>query len=566
LFTQFGHGREEFTHEQACVLSFRYLGFAKTVLIALVLATAPLFAINIILNQYAERRAVTEMEAMGGVAVHRAEEAISTTVSLLQRLDRDDVQTCNAADRVIYEKQIVEHGMIDAIGLADALGQRMCIIPDRDLAGKTILPPVRDDGPLVGIGMLERSYLGARAAVISWDLKNETRLFAEVTPAVIAMDPGPEYLRSYRRAELRLGDNLLWYSVGGYNSESSDPSDLLTVEVASELYPLVATVTAPVSAAGQVVQDLKVVAVAACAGIAILFVAIGVWLSWRPEREADDEFIAAIRNGEFIPYYQPVMDIESGRLRGCEILMRWRRPNGMIVSPGQFMAYAENNGHIFDMTRHMMRVSSEEIGELYGENPDFKLSINLFAGHFLDREIISDIKSIFEKSAISFQQIVVEVTERHPLEDMELARKIIAELQALGVRVALDDVGTGHGGMAYLQKLGVDIIKIDKMFIDTIGSDDNSTTIVDSMVELADNLGMGIIAEGVELEEQIDRLLELGVTAAQGYIFAAPMPADEFIEFAERSEEEARERARIAAEAAAAERAANEAAMSNAAA
>jgi len=563
LFTQIRHGQKEFIHEQACDLSFRYLGFAKTVLIALVLAVTPLFAINIILNQYAERRAVTEMEAMGNVAIHRAEEAISTTVTLLQRLDRDNIQTCNAQDRVIYEKQIVAHGMIDAIGLADAAGRRMCIIPDRELAGETILPPVREDGPLVGIGMLDRSYLGARAAVISWDLKDQTRLFAEVTPAVIAMDPGPEYLRSYRRTELRLGNNLLWYTVGGYNSEATNPSELLNVEVASELYPLVATVTAPVSAAGQVAQDLKVVAVAACAGIAVLFVAIGVWLSWRPEREADDEFIAAIRNGEFIPYYQPVMDIESGRLRGCEILMRWRRPNGMIVSPGQFMAYAENNGHIFDMTRHMMRVSSEEIGELYGENPDLKLSVNLFAGHFLDREIIADIKSIFEKSAISFQQIVVEVTERHPLEDMELARKIIAELQALGVRVALDDVGTGHGGMAYLQKLGVDIIKIDKMFIDTIGSDDNSTTIVDSMVELADNLGMGIIAEGVEMEEQIERLLELGVTAAQGYFFAAPMPADEFIEFAAQAEEDARERARLAAEAAAAEQAANEAAMAN---
>ncbi|MCX2723123.1 EAL domain-containing protein [Roseibium salinum] len=559
LFTQIKDCQKELIRKQALVLSFRYVGFAKTVLIALVLATAPLFAINIILDQYAERRAITEMEAMGNVSIRRAEEAISTTVTLLQRLDRDNVQTCSAEDRVIFEKQIVAHGMIDAIGLADASGQRMCIIPDRELAGQVILPQLRMDGPLVGIGMLERGYLGARAAVISWDLKDRTRLFAEVTPAVIAIDPGPEYLRSYRRAELRLGDNLLWYSVGGYNSEGSDPEEMLSVEIASQLYPLAATVTAPVSSARQLVNDLKVVAVAACGGIAVLLVAVGVWLSWRPESEANDEFVAAIRNGEFIPYYQPVMDIETNRLRGCEVLMRWRRPNGMIVSPGQFMAYAENNGHIFDMTRHMMRVSVDEVGELYGENPDLKLSINLFAGHFLDREIVADIKSIFGKSAISFQQIVVEVTERHPLEDMDLARKIIAELQALGVRVALDDVGTGHGGMAYLQKLGVDIIKIDKMFIDTIGSDDNSTTIVDSMVELADNLGMGIIAEGVELEEQIERLLELGVTAAQGYHFAQPMPAEDFIAFAERTEKEADERDRLAAEAAAAERAASKA-------
>jgi EAL domain-containing protein (putative c-di-GMP-specific phosphodiesterase class I) len=566
LFTQIVHFQERIFTTQANVLSLRYFGFAKTVMIALVLATTPLFAINIILNQYAERRALSEMEAMGNVSIHRAEEAISTTVALLQRLDRDNIQTCNAEDRDIFVKQVVENGMIDAIGLADATGRRMCIMPDRELAEQVILPPMRVDGPLVGIGMLDRSYLGVNAAVISWDLKDQTRLFAEVTPAVIAIDPGPEYLRSYRRAELRLGNNLLWYTVGGYNSEASDPGDMLTVEVVSELYPLSASVTAPVSAAGYLIQDLKVVAAAACAGIALLFVAIGVWLSWRPESEANDEFVAAIRNGEFIPFYQPVMDIETQRLRGCEVLMRWRRPNGVIVSPGQFMAYAENNGHIFDMTRNMMRVSAEEVGELYGENPDFKLSINLFAGHFLDREVISDIKTIFEKSEIAFQQIVVEVTERHPLQDMELARKIIAELQALGVRVALDDVGTGHGGMAYLQKLGVDIIKIDKMFIDTISSDDNSTTIVDSMVELADNLGMGIIAEGVELEEQIERLLELGVTAAQGYYFAQPMPADEFIEFAERMEEEGLERSRLAAEAAAAEEAASESARANAAA
>ncbi len=514
-----------------------------------------------ILNQYAESQARSEMEAMGTRYLQRAEISISSTVTALQRLDRDDIQTCDAADRLLFQKVVSTEGVIDSIGLVDASGKRMCVVPDMELTGEAILPILRQDGPLVGIGMLDRSFQGARAAVISWDLQNSYRLFAEVTPAAIAIDPGPEFLRAYRRSEIRLGNDLLWFSAGGYNSEGSNPKDTLVVNVASKQYPLHATIVAPTSAAIQAVQPLKVVAAAACAGLALLLVAIGVWISWRPESEANDEFIAAIRNGEFIPYYQPVMDIETGKLRGCEVLMRWRRPNGMIVSPGQFMAYAESNGHIFDMTRHIMIQTTEEVGELYGENPDLKLSINLFAGHFLDRQIVSDIQQIYEKSSIAYQQLVVEVTERHPLDDMDRARKIIAELQALGVRVALDDVGTGHGGMAYLQKLGVDIIKIDKMFIDTIGLDDNSTTIVDSMVELADNLGMGIIAEGVETEEQIERLLELGVTAAQGYYYAAPMPASEYIAYAERIEEEERERARLQAEADAAERSAENGAM-----
>ncbi|MEP0235276.1 EAL domain-containing protein [Roseibium sp.] len=513
-------------------MSQRYIIFFRAVVIAVVLATAPLFAANMILNQYAESQAERELEAMGDRYIQRADNAISSTVSALQRLDRDDIQTCDAEDRGLLQSVISSEGYIDAIGLVDRDGKRMCIVPDMELTGEAILPILQQDGPLVGIGMLDKSFLGARVAVVSWDLGNGYRLFAEVTPVAIAADPGPEYLRAYRRAERRLGNDILWFETGGYNSESSDPDNAIVVQVRSGRYPLEATLVAPKSAAIQVVHDLKIIAATACAAFALLFVAIGVWFSWRPENEANDDFIAAIRNGEFIPYYQPVMDIETGKLRGCEVLMRWRRPNGMIVSPGQFMEYAERNGHIFDMTRHLMEQTCEEVGKLHLENPDLKLSINLFAGHFRNRDVVNDIKSIYEESDISFQQIVVEVTERYPLEDLELARKIIAELQALGVRVALDDVGTGHGGMAYLQKLGIDIIKIDKMFIDAIGDDDSSTTIVDSMVELADNLGMGIIAEGVEQEEQVERLRELGVTAAQGYYFAAPMPASQYLEFA----------------------------------
>ncbi|WP_417684044.1 EAL domain-containing protein [Roseibium sp.] len=531
----------------------RYIIFLRAVAIALVLATAPLFVANMILNQYAESQAKAEMTAMADRYIQRADNAISETVTALQRLDRDDIQTCDMEDRALFQRVISETGYIDAIGLVDRDGKRMCIVPDMELSGEAILPMLRPDGPLVGIGMLDRSFMGARVGVVSWDLRNGYRLFAEVTPAAISADPGPEYLRAYRRAELRLGNDILWYATGGYNSESSNPDNAIVVKISSGRYPLEATIVAPRSAAIHMVHDLKVIAATACAAFALLFVAIGVWFSWRPESEAHDDFIAAIRNGEFIPYYQPVMDIETGKLRGCEVLMRWRRPNGMIVSPGQFMEYAERHGHIFDMTRHIMAQTCEEVGQMHLDNPDLKLSINLFAGHFRNREVVSDIKSIYENSDISFQQIVVEVTERYPLEDLELARKIIAELQALGVRVALDDVGTGHGGMAYLQKLGIDIIKIDKMFIDAIGDDDSSTTIVDSMVELADNLGMGIIAEGVEQEEQIERLRELGVTAAQGYYFAAPMPGKQYIEFADNLAAAEREAERIAAEEAAAE-------------
>jgi len=515
-------------------VSGRYVIFVRAVFVALVLATTPLLAANLILNHYAESHARDEMTAIAHRYIARGENAINAAVTALQKLDRDKVFTCSGEDRLIYQQAMSELGFVSSIGLVDRTGVRMCAVPEQADNGQAILPVRKSDAPLVGIGMLDKNFLGANAAIVSWQLKNGNRMFAEIAPAAIAIDPGPEYLMAYRRAELRLGNNIVWLTTGGYTSQANDSSDTILVDVHSERYPLRASVVVPTAAAVNLVQGLKMVTAMACAGFAVLFVAIGVWFSWRPENEADDEFQAAIRHGEFIPYYQPVMDIETGRLRGCEVLMRWRRSDGTMVSPGQFMAYAEASGHIFAMTRNMMKITCEEVGDLYRDNPELKLSVNLFAGHFDNRDVVTDIKEIYENSKISFQQLVVEVTERYPLEDLELARKIIAELQALGVRIALDDVGTGHGGMAYLQKLGVDIIKIDKMFIDALGSDDSSTTIVDSMVELADNLGMGIIAEGVEQETQIEKLRELGVTAAQGYIFAPPLPAKAYIELADK--------------------------------
>lgn len=514
-------------------MSRRYSTFLKSLAIALVLAIAPLVAANFILDNYAESQARTEMSAIGMRYVSRAEKAIENAVTTLQKLHRSGATTCSANDRSRFRVAIGEAPFIQKIGLVDPAGVRMCLVPDQPINGEAILPPLREDAPLVGIGMLKAGFEGTRVALVSWRLENGVRLFAEILPAGIAIDPGPDYLRAYRHVELRLSNDVVWLTSGEAEiAQHFDADRPITEIVSSQQYPLQAIVTAPRSASGTLVRDLKVIAAIASAGFALLFVMGGVWISWRPDNEAEDEFVQAIRNGEFIPYYQPVMDIETGKLRGCEVLMRWQRPDGTVISPGQFMTFAETSGHIFEMTRQVMRKTRAEMADLYHDNPELKLSVNLFAGHFQDRQVVEDIVQIYGESRIAYQQIVLEVTERQPLANMDVARKIIAELQALGVRVALDDVGTGHGGLAYLQRLGIDIIKIDKMFIDYLGTDDNSTTIVDTLVELADNLGMGIIAEGVETMEQIERLRALGVSAAQGYIFAPPLPAKLFIDLA----------------------------------
>jgi sensor c-di-GMP phosphodiesterase-like protein len=181
-----------------------------------------------------------------------------------------------------------------------------------------------------------------------------------------------------------------------------------------------------------------------------------------------------------------------------------------------------------------------------------KLGFNLFAGHFVDGKIVEDLKEIFGTSKVAFSQIVLEVTERSPLADLTEARYIIAKLQELGAKVGIDDVGTGHGGLSYLLKLGVDLIKIDKMFVDALGTERYSQTIIETLVELARNMKMEVVAEGVETFEQVEYLRVKGITVAQGYIFAPPLPGGSYgalIEAAEKPQPKAKDDEDLLAEA-----------------
>jgi EAL domain-containing protein (putative c-di-GMP-specific phosphodiesterase class I) len=204
-----------------------------------------------------------------------------------------------------------------------------------------------------------------------------------------------------------------------------------------------------------------------------------------------------------------------------------------LVLPGAFIPLMESSDLIDDLTRHLMCKVCTEVGPALGRRPDLRISFNFAGKLFSEPSIVKDVRNIFVDSPIKFSQVVLEVTERDPIENFTETRQTIAALQGLGVRIAIDDVGTGHSGLSYMLKLGVDIIKIDKMFVDAIGTDRNSTTIVETLVDLARNMRMDVVAEGVENFEQVMHLRTLGVRSAQGYVFAPPLPGSSFLQLVE---------------------------------
>lgn len=208
--------------------------------------------------------------------------------------------------------------------------------------------------------------------------------------------------------------------------------------------------------------------------------------------------------------------------------MRWRKRDGTIVSPGVFIPLVESSGLILDLTRSLMRQVCIELGAAIGARPQMYITFNIAPRHFNDAVVLNDVGSIFEGSQIRLSQIVLEITERFEIENINATRRVIAALQGLGCRVALDDVGTGHNGLSYILKLGVDIIKIDKLFVEAIQTERHAQAIVQTLVALARDLRMQIVAEGVERIDQVEYLREHGISAAQGYVFAPPLPGSAF--------------------------------------
>jgi EAL domain-containing protein (putative c-di-GMP-specific phosphodiesterase class I) len=240
----------------------------------------------------------------------------------------------------------------------------------------------------------------------------------------------------------------------------------------------------------------------------------------------------AIAAGEIKPYYQPVINLRTGALAGCEVLCRWEKRSGEIVMPGAFIDYAEVTGLAIPMTLSLMQQVRNDLNDTCADLPDMKVSINLFEGHFRDASIVEDVQAIFGSSNVSFRQLVFEITERRPLDNSTAAHSVIAGLHALGVRLAMDDVGTGHSNLAYMQTLGVDVIKIDRVFVDMIKPETQQVPVLDGLIAMCRDLGTEIVAEGVETEAQALYLRSRGVVMAQGFLFAPALKASAFKELA----------------------------------
>lgn len=246
---------------------------------------------------------------------------------------------------------------------------------------------------------------------------------------------------------------------------------------------------------------------------------------------ANDAHQACAR-GEFVLHYQPQIEIETGRVTGLETLVRWNHPVEGLISPALFIPLLEELGLMVEVGHWVLKTACRQNAEWQADGlPPVRMAVNLSAQQFYRGDIVRSVKQALAEANLAPQWLDLELTESLTLDDTETTLRIMSELKQLGVSLSLDDFGTGWSSLSYLRRFPIDRIKIDRSFMRDVTTQPNAAAVVQSILHLAQSLGLGCIAEGVETPEQLEYLQQQLCSEIQGFLFCKPLPAEELPAF-----------------------------------
>ncbi len=240
------------------------------------------------------------------------------------------------------------------------------------------------------------------------------------------------------------------------------------------------------------------------------------------------ELRRGIERGEIVPYFQPIVDLESGRVLGYEVLARWLHPDRGMLPPSEFLPLAEETGLLIELGARMLRDSLAQLAQWRAAGHAFAkctLSVNVGTRQLIDPNFHNVVVDALSETGIDADSLWLEITETALLADVKAATVALRDLRSLGLHLSVDDFGTGYSSLTYLKRFPVEAIKIDRSFVAGLGLEAEDTTIVEAVVRLGQALGLHVVAEGIESPLQLSRLRDLGCDRGQGYLFGRPRPA-----------------------------------------
>ena len=238
-----------------------------------------------------------------------------------------------------------------------------------------------------------------------------------------------------------------------------------------------------------------------------------------------------LERGEFVVYYQPQLNISTGQIVGVEALVRWQHPERGLVLPMEFIPVAEETGLIVPLGEWVLHAACARIRSWQEAGlPPLRVAVNLSAREFQQGNLIEAVAGVLEETGLAPEFLQLEITEGVSIQDVDFTIKVMGELKEMGVQIAIDDFGTGYSALSYLRRFPIDVVKIDRSFVCDLTIDSTDAEIATTIIVMAHNLGLEVIAEGVETEEQLAFLKQRRCDEMQGYLFSKPVPAEKLEE------------------------------------
>ncbi len=234
-------------------------------------------------------------------------------------------------------------------------------------------------------------------------------------------------------------------------------------------------------------------------------------------------------NAQFVPYYQPIVDLRSGKIVGVEALARWHHPDRGLIMPDEFIPLAEESGLITMLGQQILQQACLQVKQWMDQySQELTLAVNLSGRQFNSKELVQDIQNTLEETGFSHGNLILEITESMMMGHVDRVRNQLDQLHATGIKLAIDDFGTGYSSLGYLQRFPLNSLKIDRSFVTHLLNDRNKRAIVKAIISMANAMDLDVVAEGVESREQALYLKQLDCKKVQGYYFSKPLPAIQF--------------------------------------
>jgi sensor c-di-GMP phosphodiesterase-like protein len=500
----------------------RLVGLLITAASAAVFAAIGHFGANALIAAQQTR----QLAELADVALRRAESAVDYGAVTLDEFIKQGPVSCDPSALQAIRLHVYLRGAVKDIRLLSRDGLVLCsaysetLEFDRGWARRNEMLPARDAA--VRIFRVDQ-FFGVALGVLK-DIDEKASIAAVLSISPSLFDIMPSELRDHAAVAVELGDGQPLMQAAPDAPATENPQ---TITATSRHYPLGAVIRID----KQALLGWNREPYAPIMALSVLLgLAFGALLGRvvAPSASPTAEIDRALAAHEFRPYLQPIFSLRSGAIIGCEALARWVRPDGAVIPPSRFIHLVEASGRIEALTWQILSAALGELKLELARERHFKISVNFVPHHVIAPGFVAELQRHVASAGALPHQVVIELTEREEFDDLSAAAAVVAELRDLGFRVAIDDVGVGHSGLSHIQKLGANILKIDKFFVDSICRDFAATVVVDMLVRLARELNMTLVAEGIEEQEQVAALLACGIEEGQGYVVSPPIPVSDF--------------------------------------